>query len=101
MQHASINNPARHRFEKFVVRNTSEVVREVGVNDFRAVTKQLRLHLDHRLLGGSPGARRTALVEGRLWDLRSLESADLSRRTPKADNSRICLWRRRAFEVNL
>jgi len=35
--------------------NASEVVREVGVNDFRVATKQQFLHLDHRLLGISPG----------------------------------------------
>src|SRR5262249_2636549 len=33
-----------------------EVVREVGVNDFRVATEQQRFHLDHRLLGVSPGA---------------------------------------------
>jgi len=32
-----------------------EVVREVGVNDFRVTAKQLRFHLDHRLLGIAPG----------------------------------------------
>jgi len=31
-----------------------EVVREVSVNDFRVAAKQLRFHLDHRLLGISP-----------------------------------------------
>src|ERR1700751_1613769 len=35
--------------------NAPEVVREVGVNDFRVATEQLRFHLDHRLLGISPG----------------------------------------------
>jgi hypothetical protein len=35
--------------------NASEVVREVGVHDFRVATKQQRFHLDHRLLGVSPG----------------------------------------------
>src|ERR1700675_449479 len=35
-----------------------EVVREVGVNDFRVAAKQLRFHLDHRLLGVSPGTVR-------------------------------------------
>src|ERR1700693_1206232 len=35
--------------------DASEVVREVGVNDFRVATKQLRFHLDHRLLGVAPG----------------------------------------------
>ena len=32
-----------------------EVVREVGVNDFRVAAEQLRIHLDHRLLGIAPG----------------------------------------------
>src|ERR1700751_6362410 len=35
--------------------NAPEVGREVGVNDFRVAPKQLRFHLDHRLLGISPG----------------------------------------------
>src|SRR3977135_2976729 len=35
--------------------NASEVVREVGVNDFRVAPKQQRFHLDHRLLSVSPG----------------------------------------------
>ena len=37
------------------MRNAPEVVREVGVYDFRVAAKQLRFHLDHRLLGISPG----------------------------------------------
>ena len=37
------------------MRNAPEVVREVGVNDFRVAAKQLRFHFDHRLLGISPG----------------------------------------------
>src|SRR5712692_11292850 len=32
-----------------------EVVREVGVNDFRVATEQQPFHLDHRLLGIAPG----------------------------------------------
>ena len=32
-----------------------EVVREIGVNDFRVATEQQLLHLDHRLLGIAPG----------------------------------------------
>ena len=32
-----------------------EVVREVGVNDFRVAVKQLLSHLVNRLLGVSPG----------------------------------------------
>src|SRR5450755_4719613 len=35
--------------------NAPEVVREVGVYDFRVATKQQLFHLDHRLLGVSPG----------------------------------------------
>jgi hypothetical protein len=35
MQHAPINNSARYRLYKLGMRNASEVVREVGVNDFR------------------------------------------------------------------
>src|SRR5262249_60578951 len=38
------------------MRNAPEVVREVGVYDFRVAAKQLRFHLDHRLLGIAPGA---------------------------------------------
>src|SRR5215469_7447678 len=38
------------------MRNASEVVREIGVYDVRVAAKQLRFHLDHRLLGISPGA---------------------------------------------
>ena len=36
--------------------NAPEVVREVGVHDFRVATEQQLFHLDHRLLGVSPGA---------------------------------------------
>jgi len=35
MQHAPINNSARYRLYKLGMRNAPEVVREVGVNDFR------------------------------------------------------------------
>ena len=49
MQHAPINNPTRYRLYKFGMRNAPEVVREVGVYDFRVAAKQLRFHLDHRL----------------------------------------------------
>ena len=38
------------------MRNAPEVVREVGVNDFRVATEQQLFHLDHRLLGVAPGA---------------------------------------------
>jgi len=37
------------------MRNASEVVREVGIDDFRVAAKQLLFHLDHRLLGVAPG----------------------------------------------
>ena len=49
------------------MRNASEVVREVGVNDFRMASEQQRFHLDYRLLGISPGAlaRRPAGCERR------------------------------------
>ena len=36
------------------MRNAPEVVREVGVNDFRVAAKQQCFHLDHRLLSISP-----------------------------------------------
>src|SRR5215831_5027927 len=36
------------------VRNAPEVVREVGVNDFRMTPEHQRFHLDHRLLGVAP-----------------------------------------------
>ena len=35
-----------------------EVVREVGVDDFRMASEQQPFHLDHRLLGVSPGSVR-------------------------------------------
>lgn len=38
--------------------DASEVVREVGVNDFRAAPEQQLFHLDHRLLGIAPGTVR-------------------------------------------
>ena len=37
------------------MRDAPEVVREVGINDFRVASVQQPLHLDHRLLGVSPG----------------------------------------------
>ena len=55
MQHAPINNPARYRLQEFGMRDAPEVVREVGVNDFRMAAEQQLFHLDHRLLGVSPG----------------------------------------------
>src|ERR1700746_1536862 len=36
--------------------NASEVVREVGINDFRVAAEQLLVHLDYRLLGVAPRA---------------------------------------------
>jgi hypothetical protein len=36
------------------MRNAPEVVREVGVNDFRVASEQQRSHLDHRLLRVAP-----------------------------------------------
>ena len=50
--------------------NAPEVVREVGVNDFRVAAKQQFFHLDHRLLGVSPG---TVGVEFR-WKIGSSTS---------------------------
>ena len=41
--------------------NAPEVVREVGVHDFRVATEQQFFHLDHRLLGVSPGTVRVLL----------------------------------------
>jgi len=51
--------------------NTPEVVREVGVHDFRMATEQQLLHLDGGLLGVAPGAvgvdfRRKVGFEDRL-----------------------------------
>src|SRR5579863_3537575 len=34
--------------------NAPEVVREVGINDFRMASEHQRFHLDHRLLGVAP-----------------------------------------------
>ena len=56
MQHAPINDPARYRHYEFGMGNAAEVVREVGVNDFRMATKQQFLHLYSGLLGVAPGA---------------------------------------------
>ena len=56
MQHAPINDPARYRLHQVGMGNAPEVVREVGVNDFRMAAKQQLFHLDHRLLGISPRA---------------------------------------------
>src|SRR5438270_11656363 len=51
-----INDTARHRLQEVGMRNAPEVVREVGVHDFRMTTEQQLLHLYDRLLGVSPGA---------------------------------------------
>src|SRR6516165_1665398 len=56
MQHAPINDTARHRLEKVGMRNAPEVVREVGVHDFRTATEQQLLHLYGSLLGVAPAA---------------------------------------------
>src|ERR1700760_1833424 len=56
MQHAPINDTARHRLEKVGMRNAPEVVREVGVHDFRMATEQQLLHLYSGLLGVAPSA---------------------------------------------
>src|SRR5262245_47962503 len=56
MQHAPINDTARHRLEKVGMRNAPEVVREVGVHDFRMATEQQLLHLYSGLLGIAPSA---------------------------------------------
>ena len=37
------------------MRNAPEVVREVGVDDFRMASEHQRFHLDHRLLSIAPG----------------------------------------------
>ena len=47
------------------MRNAPEVVREVGINDFRMATKQQLLHLYNGLLGIAPSAVGVRfLVEG-------------------------------------
>src|SRR5260370_2164513 len=56
MQHAPINDPARHRLQEVGVGDAPEEVREVGVHDFRMATKQQLLHLYGGLLGVAPGA---------------------------------------------
>jgi len=39
MQHAPIDDPARRRLEQLGMGNAPEVVREVGVHDFRTATE--------------------------------------------------------------
>ncbi len=51
MQHAPINNAARHRLEKVGVGYAPEVVREVGVHDVPVAPEQQFLHLHGGLLG--------------------------------------------------
>jgi hypothetical protein len=89
--------------------NASEVVREVGVNDFRVAPKQQRFHLDHRVAACTlalPPIRDT-LIEGFShfvtpmtapiasgwsvagWGLHPLESAAFARRTPNSDICRL------------
>jgi hypothetical protein len=55
MQHAPIDDASRKRQHQIGVGNTSEVVRQVGVNNVRLPSMQPLLHLDHRLLGVRPG----------------------------------------------
>src|SRR3981081_204432 len=52
--------------------DASEVVREVGIDDFRVASEQQPVHLDHRLLGISPRTVRVLFgwkvgFEDRLW----------------------------------
>src|SRR5215472_8816062 len=56
MQHAPINDPARYRLHEVGMRKAPEVVREVGVDDFRVAPEQYLLHLYDGLLGVSPSA---------------------------------------------
>ena len=51
MQHAPVHDAPRKRQHQFGVRNGPEVVREVGVYNFRVASEQCLFHLDHRLLG--------------------------------------------------
>jgi hypothetical protein len=53
MQNEPVNDASRQRQHQFGVGNTSEVVREVGVNNVRVTAKQQFFHLDRRLLGGT------------------------------------------------
>src|SRR5258707_392257 len=50
------------------MRNAPEVVREVGVNDFRVTTEQQPFHLDHRLLPSLSRATPAAVSE-HSWEL--------------------------------
>ena len=51
MQHAPVHDAPRKRQHQFGVRNGPEVVRKVGVYNFRVASEQRLFHLDHRLLG--------------------------------------------------
>jgi hypothetical protein len=51
MQHTRIHDAPRERQHEFGVRDGPEVVREVGVYNFRVASEQRFLHFDHRLLG--------------------------------------------------
>src|SRR5271168_4478969 len=51
-----INDPTRHRLQEVGVGNAPEVVREVGVHDFRMATEQQLLHLYGGLLSVAPSA---------------------------------------------
>ena len=51
MQHTPIHDAPRKRLHQFGVWNAAEVIRKVGVNDFRVASEQRLFHLDYRLLG--------------------------------------------------
>ena len=55
MQHAPIDDPTRNRLEQVGMGNAPEVVREVGIHNFRMAAEQQLFHLDHRLLSVSLG----------------------------------------------
>src|SRR5450755_465147 len=63
MQHAPVHDAPRKRQHQFGVRNGPEVVREVGVYNFRMASEQRLFHLDHRLLGIA--ARPVGVLLGR------------------------------------
>src|SRR5882757_7277820 len=61
--------------------DASDVVREVGVNDFRVATEQQLFHLDHRLFGIAPGAARVLFRwEVGLLPMHSSPHPDLNKR---------------------
>jgi hypothetical protein len=51
MQHTPVDDAPRERQHQFGVRDAPEVVREVGVYNFRVTMEQRLFHIDHRLLG--------------------------------------------------